>query len=1136
MSGILAPPPPPPIPSAPPPLKANAPVPPALPPPGPPAPPPKPSGSAVPKVKSVGAAGLRSGGERKARLGSVAAKSATGFVGLKNQGATCYLNSLVQALFVLPEVRDLVYSFDYDASKHGSETQCQMLQLQRLFAHLELCDLAAIDTGGLTRSFGWTSADVFEQQDVQELFKVLLDRLEEALDEGAAANLRSVFKGSMTSFVQCAEIGYESFRREDLMDISLRVEGNDSLMAALRAYNCTEALTGPNKYRCQDGVLRDAQRGSYFEELPPILIFHLQRFVWDADSGDRVKLSDRLSYTPTLSSDDVKCIMGFGRPAGREWTGPGRAVEAGYNLCGVLVHVGGTQGGHYYAYIRPSVGAGGGNVGDKWVEFNDDNVREVEESVVLSCSGCGEADGRVKRLKAPTAYMLVYRAASTASTHQRCTVRMPDTVRQDVLAINAQLSNARAAEQADLDRLACLVRWNPEQAADPELMQFDGGGGSGADSLACPRSSTQMQGRACYYETNVSKTACVADAATAVLASLRSAFPQLLPPELCPARDCLRLRIWDSSACVPGCVLPWKEKDGSHARDAQYPAPDADSHGGVGERRGAEGAETKVSDLLNANNPQRLELFLEMLPKDTGISRKSLRCLPPYIAGGITLRVMLWVAGAECGDSTTTGVVADGAGSMRSFGTLSFLSVQDGRSTCGELAELLREYLGVALDSQQWVVVLQDRPVLLSPADKASEPIEHWGLATNGASLYLANTERLASSGSHGQAMLHALESLWFKLPITLVSKGNPAEKLQVDLDTRASLDHVRRVLSDALREHLALHIPSAELRLYLAGRDAGELKQSATTVSQAGVCPGDVLCFEQGMPLQSHEYSLSLVQFRVRDVVVEEDSRVTVVVSEHDSVAALYRAVAAATGLACKSLRVRKLIGGGVGVGSVLRHSDPIAQALTSIHDGLVLAMHSVGIIGGAAQARELARDEVSVFVRLLLIEKGVENGVGAVCKLGDGVEVVVRGDMTDEEVGKEVAAAVGMQDELVLLAAPPSAATALGGDPLLAVTLEWLPLTSVLLGTGDGKRSKTVCVREGAVVCVRDARQKLLPPQKSSAIERGVTIAKGPDTNLLNSNHPGPLPSHAPPKPFLAHSLAPPPPPPIPPPPPPP
>jgi hypothetical protein len=92
------------------------------------------------------------------------------------------------------------------------------------------------------------------------------------------------------------------------------------------------------------------------------------------------------------------------------------------------------------------------------------------------------------------------------------------------------------------------------------------------------------------------------------------------------------------------------------------------------------------------------------------------------------------------------------------------------------------------------------------------------------------------------------------------------------------------------------------------------------------------------------------------------------------------------------------------------MRHSDSIAQELTSIHDGLVLAIHSVGGVGGAAQARELTHDEVSVFVRLLRIEEGVKSGVRAVCKLGDGVEVVVRGDMTEEEIIKEVAAAVGM------------------------------------------------------------------------------------------------------------------------------
>ena len=42
------------------------------------------------------------------------------FCGLTNEGATCYLNSLIQALFLLPEVRREVFAFSYEGEAvHG---------------------------------------------------------------------------------------------------------------------------------------------------------------------------------------------------------------------------------------------------------------------------------------------------------------------------------------------------------------------------------------------------------------------------------------------------------------------------------------------------------------------------------------------------------------------------------------------------------------------------------------------------------------------------------------------------------------------------------------------------------------------------------------------------------------------------------------------------------------------------------------------------------------------------------------------------------------------------------------------------------------------------------------------------------
>ena len=48
------------------------------------------------------------------------------------------MNSLIQTLFMTPQVRKHIYSYRYNAQIHGSKDYCIPYQLQRLFANLQL--------------------------------------------------------------------------------------------------------------------------------------------------------------------------------------------------------------------------------------------------------------------------------------------------------------------------------------------------------------------------------------------------------------------------------------------------------------------------------------------------------------------------------------------------------------------------------------------------------------------------------------------------------------------------------------------------------------------------------------------------------------------------------------------------------------------------------------------------------------------------------------------------------------------------------------------------------------------------------------------------------------------------------------
>ena len=75
------------------------------------------------------------------------------FTGLSNQGATCYMNSLLQTLFMTPEFLSRVYQWQWDPSKHNSKKDCIPYQLQLMFARLHLKRYKVVETTGLTTSF-----------------------------------------------------------------------------------------------------------------------------------------------------------------------------------------------------------------------------------------------------------------------------------------------------------------------------------------------------------------------------------------------------------------------------------------------------------------------------------------------------------------------------------------------------------------------------------------------------------------------------------------------------------------------------------------------------------------------------------------------------------------------------------------------------------------------------------------------------------------------------------------------------------------------------------------------------------------------------------------------------------------------
>lgn len=132
-----------------------------------------------------------------------------GFVGLKNKGATCYLNSLVKTLYHIPYFRKEVYHMP---TSNTLPSTSMPLALQILFYNIQHNNYS-VSTEDLTISFG--ISDIFEPHDVQELNRKLCEKLDYKMKgtvvEGANQKL---FQGHLMNFIECINVDYKSTHKE----------------------------------------------------------------------------------------------------------------------------------------------------------------------------------------------------------------------------------------------------------------------------------------------------------------------------------------------------------------------------------------------------------------------------------------------------------------------------------------------------------------------------------------------------------------------------------------------------------------------------------------------------------------------------------------------------------------------------------------------------------------------------------------------------------------------------------------------------------------------------------------------------------------------------------------------------------